>query len=335
MICGDFNSTPNSHLLKFMLTSHLDYSKLSALVIAGYYEEGGAKFRTIPVPLLPSSVGIDHNSTYRQRETNDVAPNGKDTEGKDTGGNTNTGSIVGSRDVQSAAATMARGHSEFKPVEVQIISTTTEDRPVRSTRSIRGGGGGGGKGKVRTSALLNSEPLSLLGSPSSTKRRWGDQGLDDSSTAKSSPSGGSSVGELVIGEGEVNRSPHGSMESSMSREDGSGKTKARQTELKENSTRESQSPTLLTHPFRLITAYPISKSDASAVTTYHHCAFETVDYIFFSPISCNSGKSVTGFNLLQRKVLPSTHTLLDLGPQPHHFLSSDHLLIQAMFQFSW
>lgn len=396
MVCGDFNSTPNSHLLKFMLSSHLDYSNLSAMVIAGYYAEGGARHRNIPVPLLPGSIGIDHNSTYRQQQQQDDGTksgrgNGRDAAGVNSRVNTTTttittagGFIGGSHDAQPATAT-ARGRAEFKPADVQVVTTTdaTEDRPVRSTRSIRGGG----KGKARTASSLNSEPPSLLGSPSSTKRRWGGGqgqggGLDDSGTAKSSPSGGSSVGELVIGDPprEVNRSPHSagssSMESSMSREDTSssgnktGKTgqtensvmessttltrpsttlthpsKTGQTELKENSTRESSThpsttrthpSTKLTHPFKLITAYPISKSDASAVTTYHHCAFETVDYIFFSPVSCSSvGKSLAGFNLLQRRVLPSTHTLLDLGPQPHNFLSSDHLLIQAMFQFSW
>ncbi len=86
---------------------------------------------------------------------------------------------------------------------------------------------------------------------------------------------------------------------------------------------------LITHPFKFITAYPQSRiSTPSTVTTFHQSAFETVDYIFFTPPT----KKRAGFHLLSRKALPSTHVLLDLGPQPHRYLSSDHLLLQACFQ---
>ena len=86
---------------------------------------------------------------------------------------------------------------------------------------------------------------------------------------------------------------------------------------------------LITHPFKFITAYPQSRiSTPSTVTTFHQSAFETVDYIFFTPPT----KKRVGFHLLSRKALPSTHVLLDLGPQPHRYLSSDHLLLQACFQ---
>ena len=86
---------------------------------------------------------------------------------------------------------------------------------------------------------------------------------------------------------------------------------------------------LITHPFKFITAYPQSRlSTPSTVTTFHQSAFETVDYIFYTPPT----KKRAGFHLLSRKALPSTHVLLDLGPQPHRYLSSDHLLLQACFQ---
>ena len=86
---------------------------------------------------------------------------------------------------------------------------------------------------------------------------------------------------------------------------------------------------LITHPFKFVTAYPQSRiSTPSTVTTFHQSAFETVDYIFFTPPT----KKRAGFHLLSRKALPSTHVLLDLGPQPHRYLSSDHLLLQVCFQ---
>lgn len=93
----------------------------------------------------------------------------------------------------------------------------------------------------------------------------------------------------------------------------------------------------ITHPFRLMSAYPHSTNPPSTVTTYHKHAFETVDYIYFTPLSIPRSAQETsregkGFRLLGRKILPSTHTMLNLGPQPHQFLSSDHLLLQAKFQ---
>ena len=93
----------------------------------------------------------------------------------------------------------------------------------------------------------------------------------------------------------------------------------------------------ITHPFKLMSAYPHSTNLPSTVTTYHKHAFETVDYVYFTPLSIPHSSHETsskrkGFHLLGRKVLPSTHTMLNLGPQPHRVLSSDHLLLQANFQ---
>lgn len=82
----------------------------------------------------------------------------------------------------------------------------------------------------------------------------------------------------------------------------------------------------LTHPFKLNCVYPFYNK--STVTTYHQSAFETVDYIFFSPVI----NSTSGFRLLHRKALPSCELLRLLGPQPHQSLSSDHLFLCATFQ---
>ena len=86
---------------------------------------------------------------------------------------------------------------------------------------------------------------------------------------------------------------------------------------------------VLTHPFKFRSVYPHSSMSPSksTITTFHQSAFETVDYIFYSPISDSKG-----FHLLDRKALPSTHILLGLGPQPHEFLSSDHLFLCVAFQ---
>lgn len=120
---------------------------------------------------------------------------------------------------------------------------------------------------------------------------------------------------------------------------------------------------VLSHPFSFTSTYPrpSTGNPPSTVTTYHTSAFETVDYIHYTPADSPSppthtgpaapggrNKQVTtpsspsgsggasrgkgGFRLLSRRALPSTHTLLGLGPQPHHLLPSDHLWLLASFQ---
>jgi len=66
----------------------------------------------------------------------------------------------------------------------------------------------------------------------------------------------------------------------------------------------------ITHPFRLMSAYPHSTNPPSTVTTYHKHAFETVDYIYFTPLSIPRSAQETsregkGFRLLGRKILPA------------------------------
>ena len=90
---------------------------------------------------------------------------------------------------------------------------------------------------------------------------------------------------------------------------------------------------VISHPFTFAPAYPHSGHRPSTITTYHQSAFETVDYIYFTPARQRSLQGPSkGFHLVSRRALPSTHTLLELGPQPHQFLSSDHLALQTVFQ---
>ena len=94
-------------------------------------------------------------------------------------------------------------------------------------------------------------------------------------------------------------------------------------------------PGVISHPFTFVPAYPHSAHRPSTITTYHKSAFETVDYIYFTPARATgrrNQRASKGFHLVSRRALPSTHTLLELGPQPHQFLSSDHLALQTIFQ---
>lgn len=357
LLCGDFNSTPNSHLLSFLTTSHLDYAHLSALVIAGYFE-GGARSRTIPVPLLPAEMNIGADCVYSHWRGGAVEGGASDvgTGNGGSGGDVTTGRTGASKCEGCGSKAQPSGHSEFTSSDVEGI--LSDDTPIRTTRSVRGG-----KGKGH--GISASEFRSLQGG---AKRGCGEpvwEGQDELKVGKSSPScGGSSVEDNEGGgDGSQQRGCGGGGDSSTTEslksstgsvgrrrdkarhEDKSSSGRGREVSSSQgDSSGKSESKrgeAMLTHPFKLLPAYPVSKSPPSTVTTYHQCAFETVDYIFFSPISCRTsggagGKTtLAGFNLLKRRVLPSTHTLLDLGPQPHQFLSSDHLLLQATFQLAW
>ena len=63
ILCGDFNSLPNSPFLRFLLEGWLDYSRLQATDVAGYNRNSDRK-RVIPVPLLPVKLGIGQNCMY-------------------------------------------------------------------------------------------------------------------------------------------------------------------------------------------------------------------------------------------------------------------------------
>ena len=96
---------------------------------------------------------------------------------------------------------------------------------------------------------------------------------------------------------------------------------------------------VLSHPFTFSSAYPHPSraTPTPTITTYHSSAFETVDYIHYTSCltpstSPSPGARGAGFCLLSRRALVSSHTLLKLGPQPHHLLPSDHLWLLACLQ---
>ena len=235
-------------------------------------------------------------------------------------------------------------HSEFvSDMEVD------ENSPVRTARSVRGAKGKGHIGRTMSE--------SVLGSTQGTKRGRGGQSSQDTGDMRMSASPGSSVEDNLgsefraSGGSGTKEGEGGNLESSVTKQGSGNGDKMGKSAKKDSPSSGASAETpdaLLSHPFKLLPAYPISKSP-STITTYHQCAFETVDYIFFSPVACRGSgaggtgqqwgaggkKQLAGFNLLKRRVLPSTHTLLDLGPQPHQFLSSDHLLLQATFQLVW
>ncbi len=245
ILCGDLNSTPNSPLVDFIGSSRLDYSSLSAVAVAGYFQ-GRDKKRQIPVPLLPAHLHIGPDCKYVQNDTDSAAGTSK-------------------MDISSCEATIGR--------------------------------------EAKMNASSDSSSLQYSGSSA---------GNIDYTYSPSQP----------------DVTPHCLYTNTGSQQHTT------------TSTNSHGHVAHITHPFNFSPAYPHSTSQGrhpSTITTYHQSAFETVDYIYFTPSPRRWRKSgpSPGFRLLSRRALPSTHTLLDLGPQPHQSLSSDHLLLQADLQFFW
>ena len=343
ILCGDFNSTPNSPFLDFIASSSLDYSKLSAATIAGYFDEH-RKSRVIPTPLLPEHLNIGSNCMYtnvqpyelKQTDISDsvktsssVASNSVVERRSSREGSTIQSSVQvqtksdgstlseGDNALDSASSSsqpgcvvngtefVAQQNKEFKQVE----------RLSYRTRSARGARA---RGSAHSGVVGSSRFTSLMSA---------------TTDFKSTHDGQSPSMEWEAEQTKFKQTPESQMavDNSVSIKNslpsvGNTSDDVRQT--------KNHKPVLgvLTHPFNFESAYPhLPSSVPSTVTTYHQSAFESVDYIFYTPVGA-AGGCTSGFHLLTRKVLPSTHTLLDLGPQPHKFLSSDHLALQAVFQ---
>lgn len=90
---------------------------------------------------------------------------------------------------------------------------------------------------------------------------------------------------------------------------------------------------MLSHGFKFESVYKVVGGiQPACVTTFHCSAMEMVDYIYFTPASLVQSNNSSSLHLLSRCALPSTSTLMELGPLPNEFLPSDHLHLQAQFQ---
>ena len=363
VLCGDFNCKPNSPMLDFITSSFLNYSNMSAADIAGYSSKRGQS-RVIPYPLLPQSMNIGPNCMYVENEAPCIdltVSNGVEAKGSSSTGTTKnatpsdkkTGEVSTTGLSQQEASSPSVGANDF--VESQNLNFKdgldggqSQKRYVKA-RSARGAKARG----MSYSGVKISDFKSLLGSKSATDISTAVNGRDTSSCGGHAPnrtklSGSPTVDDdgsnateddsdmewerekcqLDSSQSNVSTSAEGRTES-RSNTEGGGSAVGHLSRSEPKRRAQCHMHGLITHPFKFITAYPQSRnSTPSTVTTFHQSAFETVDYIFFTPPT----KRRAGFHLLSRKALPSTHVLLDLGPQPHRFLSSDHLLLQACFQ---
>lgn len=378
LLCGDMNSTPHSPLVNFITTSALDYSNLSAIVIAGYFEPSGIK-RAIPKPLFPQEMCIGANCMYFGKDEkwkedareglgekmtpsdNPQSPVKQVAEQVEVQSKSGQpGAVTTSNPPAQVSTATQSKHSEFKAEDDhqslritqsargrRVVAYTTYNGPVNISdvsRQLHSTGTAVKRARDHDIKSPSSGASSVYDLPMDPR---GKALVDDSSPAVTNQDCQSTSSCTTEGS-------ESSINSSTKKEDCSSSRTSSKDMLADygsnsRGSKNKQKPqditagkcdgkdsSCLSHPFKLTSAYPHpSLSMPSTVTTYHQRAFETVDYIFFSPMAYSSKKQLTGFHLVQRQVLPSTHTLLDLGPQPHKYLSSDHLLLKATFQFTW
>lgn len=364
ILCGDMNSTPGSPLYNFITTSFLDYSKMSAVEIAGYYNSH-RRSRVIPKPLLPASMNIGGDCRFSvTTETQPTAVIVDLTEDStpddvlviDHSECSNDGTIAV---VTQEPGGCTKASPKFTSTQTLATGFVELDRKVSKEKS-------GSESVMEwesekqpdidlSQALdLNcsvNKPLSTSKGLSPTVNQCQAENFKKSVSLVDRPVSVSEGLSTTINQHQAMRTVPSRDNLANTSEGFSPNTESNPRRNADNfkcnpdnERRQSTLPDgLLTHPFRFNSVYPYSsQSPRSTITTFHQSAFETVDYIFYTPTSCSSNrdfrstgeanKVTAGFHLLSRKVLPCTHTLLELGPQPHEFLSSDHLLLQATFQ---
>lgn len=286
ILCGDMNCTPGCPLYNFILNSSLDYSKMSAVEIAGFHKRNRNNSRVIPNPLLPPDLNIGSDCKFT------VSPETQFTDG-------GSGKAVDEVIVVS--------DSECDPSIGKVVTKPTIGRNNTVIESSHSQSSHAGAASSRKLDQKQSQPYHV------------NSEIGNKSEAKEVEPPLSATGTIPW------------------------KSTSCCSSSPENKPRQQCLPNkVLTHPFKFQSTYPYSsQSHCSTVTTFHQSAFEQVDYIFYTPAynlssAIKEQKEHTskshGFHLLSRKVLPSTRALLQLGPQPHEFLSSDHLFLQATFQ---
>ena len=296
ILCGDFNSLPNSPFLQFLLEGQLDLTDLSASSVAGYKHSKGKK-RQIPLPILPKDMGIGLSCTYHRFHT-DIE---ESTPVLDSNQPINETNI-------STSVTADHSNIELSSTVEVIDLTLDDDCPQSHTIQSKTR-----KTKPSCELVSNFQPKcysginmadfpSLLGNIASTKSSYhGDTSLEseapNSKRLKVIPQLNTSQTNCVTSK----------------------------------SVSSNSSPFLLRHPFNFISCYPMPRvgSASPTVTTYHRHASETVDYIL---CTTKQDKVSRGFVVLSRQALPSFHTLSKLGPQPNDVLSSDHLYLYIELQ---
>ena len=333
LLCGDFNMRPLCPLYAFIEQGALDYSRVSAPEIAGYFS--GRNNRRIPSPLFPPSFGISTNCMYEV--VRDLAS--QDDHQK--------------QHCSSAVLKRSRVCDSDSPKTDRLMKDDMPKRSKRCEDQLPERDGLLAPQAYYRPPFTNPWTMPLPQMPAYNAHFA-------ASTVYSRAQAGSCKPPLLMSPWPPNFVPCLPQRPPMtmplvpmsmycaplarnhllphpsSRQHMVGTTSGPEGEmyqhLQPSESRKGNSR--VTHSFNFKSAYPhqaCQDNGPSSVTTFHLKAFETVDYIFHTVATGSS--DACQLRLLARLALPSNRTLKEVGPLPNADISSDHILLCAKFEF--
>ena len=332
LLCGDFNMRPLCPLHAFIEQGILDYSRVSAPEIAGYYRGRGN--RRIPSPLFPPSIGIGTNCTYED-VTDSVRQEDQQMQ---------LSSIPVLKRSRVCDSDALKGNSLLKD-DVPKRSRLCEDQALEGNRLYAPDAHCGQPYSIPWTMPLPPIPAynaEFVASPFCSFTQTGPCRPPLLMTpwppsyapylTHPVPMVMPVVPAPVFGAHPAHNhpQPHTSGRHHMASAAPEGET--RQHSPPSESRKANPK---VTHSFTFQSAYPHQASQGDgpfSVTTFHLKAFETVDYIFHTVAAGSS--DACHLRLLGRLALPSNRTLREVGPLPNAHISSDHIILCAKFEFT-
>ena len=333
LLCGDFNMRPLCPLYAFIEQGALDYSRVSAPEIAGYFR--GRNNRRIPSPLFPPSFGISTNCMYEV--VRDLAS--QDDHQK--------------QHCSSAVLKRSRVCDSDSPKTDRLMKDDMPKRSKRCEDQLPERDGLLAPQAYYRPPFTNPWTMPLPQMPAYNAHFA-------ASTVYSRAQAGSCKPPLLMSPWPPNFVPYLTQRPPMtmplvpmsmycapparnhllphpsSRQHVVGTTSGPEGEMYQHfqPSESRKGNSRVTHSFNFKSAYPhqaCQDNGPSSVTTFHLKAFETVDYIFHTVATGSS--DACQLRLLARLALPSNRTLKEVGPLPNADISSDHIILCAKFEF--
>ena len=320
ILCGDLNSLPQSPLIKFVERSSLDYSKMYAEDLAGY-QSSRSHHRTIPVPILNRSLSIGQDCRYKSTlSSDDVIDLTVMSPSPFSPKNLLQPGLNGGIDLNDFPSLL--GFPSEPTVEQSTLAPPTFlEKAWSKIVTLNPMIPPDAQAPLHSSAQAPPSLLSSQGPPPSLHPSAQTPTSSSFHTQAPRPSAQTPTSSSFH-----TQAPHPSAQTPTS---SSFYPSAQAPPPPSAQTSNARSAAIISHPFHFVSAYPIPSGNqpSPVVTTFHGKACEMVDYIFFTPLKSNKG-----IQLVNRKALPSTHTLNQIGPQPNKHFPSDHLYLQVEFQ---
>ena len=337
LLCGDFNMRPLCPLHAFIEQGALDYSRVSAPEMAGYYHGRGN--RRVPAPLFPPSIGIGTKCTYED----DQGLVSRDDHQKQL---SSIPVLKRSRLCDSDSLERNRLCEDDMPKRSRLCGDGSQER--------NGLYGGCAPEAHCIQPCSNPWTMPLPQMPPYDAHFAASNSCSFTQTGSHKPPLLMTPWPPAYAPYSANLSPmamplipmpmygaHPAHSHSLPHTSSQQHTVYAATAL-EGEMNQHPPPcesrkanAMVTHSFKFKSAYPHQASQGngpSSVTTFHLKAFETVDYIFHTV--ADGPSDACRLRLLGRLALPSNRTLREVGPLPNAHISSDHIILCAKFEFT-